>query len=133
LYWESGKEIRSFGGGSVGNVGSIGRPRNPNTSSPPSFNFWVAKIFSTQTNLEMRYPASPPPLSNQDTYTTWPGGVDPTARVYDSVGGKRHVRSLAKSPKRSALKRRQTPKHRRSTRKALRKANRKARSNTRRY
>jgi hypothetical protein len=67
----------------------------------------------------MRYPASPPPLSNQDTYTTWPGGVDPTARVYSSVGGKR-ARLAAKSPKRSALKRRQTPKRRRSTRKARR-------------
>jgi hypothetical protein len=76
----------------------------------------------------MRYPASPPPLSNQDTYTTWPGGVDPTARVYASVGGKR-ARLAAKSPKRSALKRRQTPKRRRSTRK-VRRNHRKA---TRRY
>ncbi len=80
----------------------------------------------------MRYPASPPPLSNQDTYTTWPGGVDPTARVYSSVGGKR-ARLAAKSPKRSALKRRQTPKRRRSTRKAHSKDRRKERRNTRRY
>lgn len=74
----------------------------------------------------MRYPASPPPLSNQDTYTTWPGGVDPTARVYSSVGGKRvrvTTRGQAKSPHKSALKRRQTPK-RRNTRKTHRKVHR---------
>lgn len=66
---------------------------------------------------EMRYPASPPPLSNQDTYTTWPGGVDPTARVYDSLGGaKRRVHMATKSPRKGGLKRRKTPK-RRSTRK----------------
>ncbi len=83
----------------------------------------------------MRYPASPPPLSNQDTYTTWPGGVDPTARVYDSVGGassKRKARMAAKSPRKAALKRRQTPK-RRNTRKTHRKANRKTNRATRRY
>ncbi len=47
----------------------------------------------------MPAPASPPPLSNQDTYTTWPGGVDPTARVYDSIGGKR-VHKRRGTPKR---------------------------------
>jgi hypothetical protein len=75
----------------------------------------------------MRYPASPPPLSSQDTYTTWPGGVDPTARVYDSVGGKRKARMSAKTPK-SGLKRRKTP--RRRTSRKVRKANRRS---TRRY
>jgi hypothetical protein len=81
----------------------------------------------------MRYPASPPPLSNQDTYTTWPGGVDPTARVYDSVGGasKRKARMAAKSPK-SGLKRRKTPR-RRSTRKGSRKAKANRKVRTRRY
>ena len=65
----------------------------------------------------MKFPESPAPLSNQDTYTTWPGGVDPTARVYDSVGG-------------AAKKRRSTPKRRysRKGRKAM-----KARRKTRRY
>ncbi len=63
----------------------------------------------------MKYPESPAPLSNQDTYTTWPGGVDPTARVYQSIGG---------------AKRKGTPKRKysRKARKAL-----KARRNTRRY
>ena len=31
---------------------------------------------------------SPPPLSNKDTYTSWPGGIDPSARLY-ARGGKR--------------------------------------------
>lgn len=83
----------------------------------------------------MRYPASPQPLSNQDTYTTWPGGVDPTARVYDSVGGaNRRVRMAAKSlhsNRKAGMKRRQTPK-RRNTRKTHRKGSRKARKNMRR-
>ena len=77
----------------------------------------------------MRYPDSPAPLSNQDTYTSWPGGVDPTARVYDSVGGKRKARVSAKTPK-SGLRRRKTPR-RRTTRKTNRKT--KARRFTRRY
>ncbi len=87
-----------------------------------------------------RYPVSPPPLSNQDTYTSWPGGVDPTARVYDSVGGKRvksprspkRRRAIVggKSPKSSGKlrRRRQTPKRRRVTRK-----NRKSCRRTRRH
>ncbi len=81
-----------------------------------------------------RYPASPPPLSNQDTYTTWPGGVDPTARVYDSVGGKRsgnkRARVGGKSPK-NILRRRKTPR-RRMTKRAKRN-NRKANRRTRRH
>ncbi len=79
-----------------------------------------------------RYPASPPPLSNQDTYTTWPGGVDPTARVYDSVGGKRRGSRRArvshgKSPKRGGVRRRKTPRRRMTRR------NRKANRRTRRH
>jgi hypothetical protein len=50
--------------------------------------------------MSARYPASPAPLSDQDTYTTWPGGVDPTARVYDSVGGRRR-RSMTRAKKTS--------------------------------
>jgi hypothetical protein len=38
-------------------------------------------------------PPSPQPLSKLNAYTTWPGGVDPTARLYDSVGGKRKSRT----------------------------------------
>ncbi len=92
------------------------------------------QIFTFPTYRKMsRYPASPPPLSNQDTYTTWPGGVDPTARVYDSVGGKsprRRATVGGKSPKSSGKlrRRRQTPKRRRVTRK-----NRKSCRRTRRH
>ncbi len=81
-------------------------------------------IFGEQCRT-MNYPPSPPPLSNQDTYTTWPGGVDPTARVYDSVGGKRRTMFAVKSPKRGGVRRRKTPK-RRHTKRAHRKAHRKA-------
>jgi hypothetical protein len=80
-----------------------------------------------------RYPASPPPLSNQDTYTTWPGGVDPTARVYDSVGGRRRAYMAAKSPKRGGVRRRKTPKRRQTKRKVHRKVHRKANRKTRRH
>ncbi len=89
------------------------------------------QIFTFPTYRKMsRYPASPPPLSNQDTYTTWPGGVDPTARVYDSVGGRRRATVGGKSPKSSGKlrRRRQTPKRRRVTRK-----NRKSCRRTRRH
>jgi hypothetical protein len=30
-------------------------------------------------------PASPPPLSNVHTYTSWPGGIDPSARLYNQA------------------------------------------------
>lgn len=55
-----------------------------------------------------RFPASPPPLSNQDAYTTWPGGVDPTARVYNSIGGKRTKRQTKRSKRRSSKRRSST-------------------------
>jgi hypothetical protein len=73
------------------------------------------------TCIEMqRYPASPPPLSQHDTYTTWPGGVDPTARVYDSVGGVRRNRKATR--KAVHRKRKATRKAVHRNRKATRKA-----------
>ena len=36
--------------------------------------------------------ASPAPLSKLNTYTSWPGGIDPTVRLYDQatmLGGRR--------------------------------------------
>jgi hypothetical protein len=30
-------------------------------------------------------PPSPKPLSDVNTYTSWPGGIDPTARLYDQA------------------------------------------------
>jgi hypothetical protein len=59
-----------------------------------------------------RYPASPPPLSDKDAYTTWPGGVDPTAKLYDSVGGKRKTRR-SKNRKPRSRKNRKTLQRRR--------------------
>lgn len=73
--------------------------------------------------MSARFPASPPPLSNQDTYTTWPGGVDPTARVYDSVGGATH----------KASRRTRRAQKKRATRKAHRKAHRKSRRANRKH
>jgi hypothetical protein len=29
--------------------------------------------------------ASPPPLSSVNTYTSWPGGIDPTVRLYNQA------------------------------------------------
>lgn len=41
----------------------------------------------------IRSPASPAPLSSSNAYTTWPGGVDPTASLFNTdnqkIGGKR--------------------------------------------
>jgi hypothetical protein len=91
-----------------------------------------AKSIFGEQGRTMSYPASPPPLSNQDTYTSWPGGVDPTARVYDSVGGKRRAMFAVKSPKRGGVRRRKTPR-RRLTKRAHRKAHRKANRKTRRH
>ena len=38
-------------------------------------------------------PPQPPSLSSRNTYTTWPGGVDPTASLFNTdnqkIGGKR--------------------------------------------
>jgi hypothetical protein len=44
--------------------------------------------------------ASPAPLSKVNTYTSWPGGIDPTVRLYDQatmLGGRRSRRSTRKS------------------------------------
>ena len=41
-------------------------------------------------------PVSPPPLSSHHAYTTWPGGVDPTAALFNTDnqkgGRKRNTR-----------------------------------------
>jgi hypothetical protein len=44
--------------------------------------------------------ASPAPLSKVNTYTSWPGGIDPTVRLYDQatmLGGRRSRRATRKS------------------------------------
>ena len=35
---------------------------------------------------------APPPLSQYNTYTSWPGGIDPSVRLY-RTGGKRKNRT----------------------------------------
>jgi hypothetical protein len=81
--------------------------------------------------MSARFPASPPPLSNQDTYTTWPGGVDPTARVYDSVGGAK-TRKASRKASRKAHRKAHKKAHKKASRKASRKVHRKAQRKTRR-
>lgn len=80
--------------------------------------------------MSARFPASPPPLSNQDTYTTWPGGVDPTARVYDSVGGAKSRKASRKAHKK-AHKKASRKAHKKAHKKASRKAQRKTRRSRR--
>lgn len=62
------------------------------------------------------YPPQPAPLSPFNTYTSWPGGVDPTVSVYKMpvTGGKRKA-------------------SRKAHRKASRKAHRKTRKGARRH
>ena len=72
------------------------------------------------------YPPSPAPLSDRDTYTTWPGGVDPTARVY--AGGKRRRATRRSSTRKSRKNTRKS----RSTRRNRRVNTRRARRSTRR-
>lgn len=61
-------------------------------------------------------------LSNFNTYTTWPGGVDPTVSVYKlpAVGGK------SRKAHRKAHRKASRKAHRKTYRKASRKAHRKA-------
>jgi len=44
-------------------------------------------------NTLIRSPPQPPSLSSYNAYTTWPGGVDPTASLFNTdnqrVGGRR--------------------------------------------
>lgn len=61
-------------------------------------------------------PASPAPLSQFNAYTTWPGGVDPTAALYKSDnqrGGRKSRRRRSASRKH---RRASTRKHRRAGR-----------------
>lgn len=47
--------------------------------------------------------SSPAPLSKVNTYTSWPGGVDPTVRLYDQasmLGGRRKSRTRKQTRRR---------------------------------
>lgn len=53
-------------------------------------------------------PASPAPLSQFNAYTTWPGGVDPTAALYKSDnqrGGRKSRRRRSTRRRRAATRR----------------------------
>ena len=68
-------------------------------------------------------------LSNVNTYTTWPGGIDPTVSVYKlpAVGGKSRKahRKAHRKATRKAHRKATRKVHRKATRKAHRKAHRK--------
>jgi len=52
--------------------------------------------FALSVGRNIHVPASPPPLSKVNTYTSWPGGVDPTAPLYNQktmIGGKKTRRN----------------------------------------
>ena len=63
----------------------------------------------------IKSPPQPPPLSQYNAYTSWPGGIDPTASVFNTdnqkIGGKRK-----KSSKRNNRKTRTTRKSRKQRR-----------------
>ena len=69
----------------------------------------------------IRSPPQPAPLSASNTYTTWPGGVDPTARLYNTDNQKGGRKRRASRKSRKARKSRKS-----------RKASRKSRRNSRR-
>ena len=60
-------------------------------------------------NRYVPVPASPPPLSQFNAYTTWPGGVDPTAALYkadNQKGGKKSRRHRSRRNRRRNTRRR---------------------------
>ena len=68
----------------------------------------------------IKSPPQPPSLSQQNTYTTGPGGIDPTAPVFNTdnqkIGGKRKATRKGRKATRKASR-----KGRKATRKASRK------------
>ena len=76
----------------------------------------------------IRSPASPAPLSSSNAYTTWPGGVDPTASLFNTdnqkIGGKRTNKN-----KKSKKSRTNKNKKSRKNNKKSRKNNKKSRKN----
>lgn len=68
------------------------------------------------------HPSPPTPLSNQNTYTSWPGGVDPSVSQFRTevhatqLGGSKSRRCWARKSNRK-LSRKATRKSRKSSRK----------------
>jgi hypothetical protein len=63
-------------------------------------------------NTLIRSPPAPAPLSQHNAYTTWPGGVDPTAPLFNTDnqfkmgGAKTRVSRRAKKSRRNTMRRR---------------------------
>lgn len=77
-------------------------------------------------------PLSPPPLSGVDAYTTWPGGVDPTAPVFNTdnqKGGRSRRRRSSRKSRR--ISRKSLSKSRRTNRKSPRSSRRVSRKSRR--
>ena len=69
----------------------------------------------------IRAPPQPAPLSSHSTYTTWPGGVDPTASLVSTdvqKGGRKNRKASRKNRKAS---RKASRKNRKASRKNSRK------------
>ena len=84
--------------------------------------------------MNIPQPPSPAPLSSSNTYTTWPGGVDPTARLFNTdnqfmlplgKGGARKSRKVSRRNRKHRKVSRRNRKVSRKNRKVSRK-NRKA-------
>lgn len=59
-------------------------------------------------NSLIRAPPQPAPLSGRNTYTTWPGGVDPTAPLFNTdnqKGGKRKATRRSRKHRRRNTRR----------------------------
>ncbi len=57
-------------------------------------------------------PASPAPLSPYNAYTTWPGGVDPTAALFNTDNQRGGRKSRRRATRRKASHRRATRRNR---------------------
>ena len=68
----------------------------------------------------IRSPPQPAPLSNSDTYTTWPGGVDPTARLFNTDNQKGGLRLRSKRSRRASRKSRKSRKAKKASRRSSR-------------
>jgi hypothetical protein len=68
-------------------------------------------------NTLIRSPPAPAPLSSHNAYTSWPGGVDPSAPLFNTdnqfkMGGRRR-RAMTRRGRRNVSRRRRASRHRR--------------------
>jgi hypothetical protein len=79
-------------------------------------------------NSLIRSPPQPAPLSKFDAYTTWPGGVDPTASLFNTdnqkgVAGGRRGRKASRKNSRKVNRKNSRKVNRKNSRKVNRKNN----------